>query len=167
MSCRIKEIWHTKLKMKNIHRLALLIWIGVLEGVFPRPALAIQQHGPPEGFYLHQIAHLVFIGSLIFFIYKLAKEVRKHRSFRLLAWACGLLVLLNPDSMMGHQSALPISNLDFIGLEGHLNQRLVMSGPFQWIYYVSSFDNIILVPAAYCFYRGLKALITEPETGKP
>jgi len=153
--------------MKNIHRLALLIWIWGLEGIFPRPALAIQPHGPPEGFYLHQIAHLVFIGALIFFIYKLAQEVQEHRSFRLLAWACGLLVLWNLDCLVGHMSALPISNLDFIGVEGHLKQRLVMSGPSHWIYYVTSLDNVILLPAAYIFYRGLKALLTEPETGKP
>jgi hypothetical protein len=153
--------------MKNIHRLALLIWIWGLGGIFPRPALAIQPHGPPEGFYLHQTAHLVFIGALIFFIYKLAQEVREHRSFRLLAWACGLLVLWNLYCLVGHLSALPISNLDFIGIEGILHQRLVMSGSSHWIYYVTSFDNVILLPAAYLFYRGLKALIKEPETGKP
>lgn len=152
--------------MKNIHRLALLTWIWVLEGIFPRRALAIQPHGPPEGFYLHQIAHLVFIGALIFFIYKLAKEVQEHRSFRLLAWACGFLVLWNLDCLVGHMSALPISNLDFIN-EGHFNQRLVMSGGSHWIYYVASLDNVILLPASYIFYRGLKALISEPETGKP
>jgi hypothetical protein len=152
--------------MKNIHRLALLIWIWVLEGIFPRPALAIQPHGPPEGFYLHQIAHLVFIGALIFFIYKLAKQVKEHRSFRLLAWACGFLVLWNLDCLLGHTSALPISSLDFIN-EGQLNQRLVMSSPSHWIYYVASLDNVILLPASYIFYRGLKALLSEPEIGKP
>jgi hypothetical protein len=68
---------------------------------------------------------------------------------------------------VGHLSALPISNLDFIGIEGILHQRLVMSGSSHWIYYVTSFDNVILLPAAYLFYRGLKALIKEPETGKP
>jgi hypothetical protein len=69
--------------MNNIRRLALLIWVCVLEGILPPPALAIQSHGPPEGFYLHLIAHLVFIGALIFFIYKLAQAVREHPSFRL------------------------------------------------------------------------------------
>jgi hypothetical protein len=45
----------------------------VLEGLFPRPVPAIQPHGPPEGFYLHQIAYLAFIGALLFFIYKIYK----------------------------------------------------------------------------------------------
>jgi hypothetical protein len=152
--------------MNNIRRLGLLIWVWVLEGIFPPPALAIQPHGPPEGFYLHLMAHLVFIGALIFFIYKLAQEVQEHRSFRLLAWACGFLVLWNLDCLVGHLSALPISPLDFIGLEGHLNQRLVMSGRSHWIYYLASLDNLILLPASYVFYRGLKALIKEPATGK-
>ncbi len=39
-----------------------LIWLMRLEGVFPRAVLAIQPHGPPEGFYLHQIARVAFIG---------------------------------------------------------------------------------------------------------
>jgi hypothetical protein len=153
--------------MNNIRRLPLLIWVLLLEGLFPRPVLAIQPHGPPEGFYLHQIAHLAFIGALIFFIYKLAQEVPKHRGFRLLAWACGLLVLWNLDHLAGHLSALPISTLDFLGLEGHLNQRLVMSGPSHWIYYFTSLDHFILLPACYFFYRGLKALAREAETGRP
>jgi hypothetical protein len=153
--------------MNNFRRLSLLVWVLVLEGFFPRPVLAVQPHGPPEGFYLHQIAHLAFIGALIFFLYKLAQEVQKHRGFRLLAWACGLLALWNLICLVGHLSALPISSLDFIGLEGHLNRRLVMSGRSHWIYYFTSLDHAILLPASYFFYLGLKALTKEPETGRP
>jgi hypothetical protein len=69
--------------MNNIRRLLFLLWVLVLEGLFPRPVQAIQPHGPPEGFYLHQIAHLPFIGALLFFIYKLAQEVQKLRGLRL------------------------------------------------------------------------------------
>jgi hypothetical protein len=153
--------------MNNIRKLAPLIWIWVLEAIFPPPALAIQPHGPPEGFYLHLMAHLVFIGALIFFIYKLAQELKEHRSFRLLAWACGFLVLWNLDCLIGHLSALSIGPQDFMGPEGDLFQRLIMSGFSQWIYYLASLDHFILIAAGYLFYRGLKALATEPETGKP
>jgi len=153
--------------MKNIRRLLLLVWVPVMVGLVPRPALAIQPHGPPEGFYLHQIAHLVFIGALIFFIYKLGQGVQRHRSFRLLAWACGLLILWNLDHLVGHLSALSLSPLDFQGHGGDLSQRLLMSGLSQWIYYLTSLDHLILVPACYCFYRGLKELKKEPETGEP
>jgi hypothetical protein len=151
--------------MNNIRRLPVLIGVLVLEGLSPRPVLAIQPHGPPEGFYIHQIAHLAFIGALLFFIYKLSQEVREHGSFRLLAWACGLLVLWNLDAFVGHLSALPLSPRDFLGQEGDFTQRLVMSGPAPWIYYLTSLDHFLLVPAAYLFYRGLKALAKEPRTG--
>lgn len=151
--------------MSNIRRLSLLLWVLVLEGLFPRPVLAIQPHGPPEGFYLHQIAHLAFIGALLFFIYKLGQEVQKPRGFRLLAWACGLLVLWNLDHIVGHLSALPLGPQDFLGHEGDFTQRLIMSGPAPWIYYFTSLDHFLLVPACYLFYRGLKALAKEPRTG--
>jgi hypothetical protein len=151
--------------MNNIRILALLIWIWVLEGIFPRPVLAIQPHGPPEGFYLHLIAHLVFIGALIFFINKLAQAVREHRSFRLLIWAFSLLILWNLDHIIAHLSALSIGPQDFIGHEGDLFQRLIMSGFSQWIYYLASLDHFIFITAGYLFYRGLIALAKEPETG--
>ncbi len=151
--------------MNNIRTLLLLLWVLVLEGLFPRPVQAIQPHVALEGFYLHQIAHLAFIGALLFFIYKLAQEVREHGSFRLLAWACGLLVLWNLDHLVGHLSALALSPQDFLGPEGDFTQRLVMSGPASWIYYLTSLDHFLLVAACYLFYRGLKALAKEPRTG--
>jgi hypothetical protein len=144
-----------------------LIWLMMLEGGFPRAALAIQPHGPPEGFYLHQIAHVAFIGALIFFIYKLRQEVQEHQSFSLLIWACGFFVLWNLDHVVAHLSALPLNPSDFLGHETDLAQRLIMSGPTRWIYYLTSLDHLILLPACYLFYRGLKALAKEPATGRP
>ncbi len=141
--------------------------MGALVGVvlLPRPALAIQPHGSPEGFYLHLIAHLVFIGALVFFIFKLRQEIVQTRSFHLLIWACALFIGWNLMTFIAHLSALSVRPQDFSGMEGHLSRRLTMSGLSHWIYYFASLDHLILVPAGYLFYRGLKALAQEPVTG--
>ena len=153
--------------MNNIRKLTLLVQALALVSIFPRSAWAIQPHGPPEGFYLHQIGHLVFTAALIFFLYKLWQEIQDNRSFRLLAWACALFVLWNLDTFTAHFCALSVSPQDFLGQTGELTQRLTMSNTAHWIYYFASFDSLLLVPACYLFYRGLKALAQGPVTGKP
>ena len=47
-------------------RSANQIWLGVLAIIIfdPRPTLALQTHGPPEGLYVHQLAHLFFAAAL-------------------------------------------------------------------------------------------------------
>jgi hypothetical protein len=146
------------------HRTALLgASVLALICLFPCPALALQPHEAPEGLYVHQIAHLLFIGALLFFIYKLRPEAQQHRSFRVIVWACGLFALWNLDTFVAHWCAVPISPQDFLGPEGYFSQRLLMSGLPHWVYYFTKLDHLILVPAFYFFYRGLKSLAKEPQ----
>jgi hypothetical protein len=150
--------------MKNIRRLLLLIWVPVMVGLVPRSALAIQPHGPPEGLYVHQMAHVLFAGAMLFFIFLVQRRgLKKITGFRLLSWACGLLVLWNLDAFLGHLAEGFLSPQAFQGQAADFSQRLCMSGPESWVYYFAKMDHLILVPAFYLLYRGLNALARTHE----
>ncbi|MFZ5449889.1 MAG: hypothetical protein ACOZFS_14760 [Thermodesulfobacteriota bacterium] len=134
----------------------------------PQAALALISHGHPEGLYVHQIAHLLFAGALIFLVYRVHKEgLQKKSGFRLLTWSCVWLVLWNLDAFVGHWAEVLLSAQDFIGQAREFSQRLLMSGPVAWVYYLTKLDHLLLVPGFYLLYRGLKTLEHLPPEAGP
>ncbi len=143
-------------------RVPSLFWVLILL-LHPRASLALQPHGPPEGLYVHQMAHLLFVGALIFFIYTLHQEgLSKLKGFRLLAWACGLFILWNLDAGLGHWTEVLVSPGELLGPHD-FSQRLLMTGLHSWLYYLAKMDHLILVPAFYLLYRSLKVLARRVE----
>lgn len=134
----------------------------------PRGALAFISHGHPEGLYVHQLAHLLFAGALIFLVYRMhAEGLQKKSGFRVLTWSCAWLVLWNLDTFVGHWAEVLLSAQAFIGRAGDFSQRLLMSGPVAWVYYLAKLDHLLLVPGFYLLYRGLKNLERLPPEAGP
>jgi hypothetical protein len=117
-----------------------------------------------EGSYVHQTAHLLFAAAMIFFIYEIFHSgLHRFRGFRLLAWAWGLLALWNLDAVVGHWAEWTLENPMIIG-EG-FGRRLLMYDVKTWIFYIGKLDHfILLVPAFYLLYLGLKVL--DRQAGK-
>ncbi len=116
-----------------------------------------------EGSYVHQTAHLLFCGSMLFFIYEMRQEkLQRYRGFRYLIWACGILALWNLDAVVGHTLEWGRTNR---AIMGHgLSERLVMEDWETWFYYLTKIDHFaLLIPAFYLFYRGLKVLARESQ----
>ena len=146
------------------------IWLGVIAFIIfdPRPTLALQIHGPPEGLYVHQLAHVLFAAALLFLIWQVKYErLTGLPGFRQLWWACGLFVLWNVIAFLGHWSEELLLPLDFQGQPGNLSQRLIMFRFSAWIYYVTKLDHLILVPAFFLLWRGLKALLSNTPEETP
>jgi hypothetical protein len=140
------------------------IWLGVTAFIIfdPRPTLALQTHGPPEGLYVHQLAHFLFAAALLFLIWQIKSEgLARLPGFRQIRWACGLLVLWNIVAFLGHWSEVHLVRQAFQGQEGDLSQRLIMSRYPAWVYYVTKLDHLILVPAFFLLSCGLKALLSK------
>jgi hypothetical protein len=140
----------------------LRFWFWVLPGVFlaPGPALALQTHGPPEGLYVHQIAHILFAAALLFLIWALKQEgMARVSGFRYLIWACSLFILWNLVAFAGHWAEVLLNPQDFLGEAGGLSRRLVMSGAASWVYFLAKLDHLILLPAFFFLACGLKFLI--------
>ncbi|RJR46494.1 MAG: hypothetical protein C4567_02100 [Deltaproteobacteria bacterium] len=117
-----------------------------------------------EGSYIHQLAHLLFCGAMIFFIYEMRQEkLLRFRGLRSLMWGCGILALWNLDAVVGHTLEWGRANRVFIG-QGFF-QRLVMEDWESWFYYLTKIDHFaLLIPAFYLFYRGLKTLALESKS---
>jgi len=117
-----------------------------------------------EGSYVHQMAHLLFFGAMLFFIHQMLQEkLQRQRGFRLLLWACGLLAFWNLDAVVGHALEWGLSNPVILG--HGLSQRLLMENAEIWAYYITKIDHFaLLIPAFYLYYRGLKTLARESQS---
>jgi hypothetical protein len=115
-----------------------------------------------EGSYVHQIAHLLFGLSMLFFIYEIFHaNLQKFRGFQLLVWSWGILALWNLDAFIGHWADWTLENPIILG-QGW-GRRLVMYDFQTWLVYITKIDHfVLLVPAFLMFYLGLKALVRKP-----
>jgi hypothetical protein len=140
---------------------------GVILLLF-NPRLALAQgwfEWGTQGSYVHQFAHLLFAGAMLFFIYEMVHEgLQKYRGFRYLIWACGILAYWNVDAFVGHAVEWSMTNPVIMG--HGLGRRLLMENYVSWVYYVTQFNHFFfLVPALYLFYRGLKTFAQESRSG--
>jgi hypothetical protein len=111
------------------------------------------------------MAHLLFCAAMLFFIYEMRQEkLQRYRGFRYLIWACGILAFWNLDAVVGHTLEWGLTNPVILG--HGLSQRLLMENLEIWFYYLTKIDHFaLLIPAFYLFYRGLKALAQEAQSG--
>lgn len=131
----------------------------------PRLSLAFAPQWGREGLSLHQIAHVLFLAAMLYFIYEMRREkLQRRRGFRFLIWGSGLLALWNLDSVVGHFSEYFLDNPVILG-QG-LSRHLLMEDSTSWLFYITKLDHfLLLVPAFFLFYRGLKTLTEEPRSG--
>ena len=126
----------------------------------PESAFAYIPHwDPKEGFFIRQFSYLFFLVAMLFFFYELKQEsLRQKPGFGFLALASGLFALWNLDCFAGQFVALNLGALVTAGPAGAFSQKLVMTDPAVWVYYLTKLDHLLLVPAFLCLYWGIRAL---------
>lgn len=135
---------------------------------FPGPALALQSHGPPEGLYVHQAAHICFFLAMVYLAFELTRgPLAVTRNLSLMVWASILFALWNLDAFLGHCAEAWLEPGALIGSAHQLSQRLILDSPSAWVYYLARFDHLLLLPALLLFYLGLKRLRRRPIGGQP
>jgi hypothetical protein len=129
----------------------------------PRYSLADSFKWPTAGPYVNEIAHLLFLGAMIFFIYEIRHVgLEKFRGFRYLLWAWAMLALWNLDAFVSHWAAWTLTRPLVLGEGG--SSRLLVEDFHTWTVFITQINNfILLVPAFYLFYRGIKALAQIPR----
>jgi hypothetical protein len=137
---------------------------GSLLFLFPNYGLAAGFMSPMPAPYANDLAHLLFFGAMIFFIYEILKlGLEKSQGFRYLLWAWVLLALWNLDAFAGHWIIRSITG-PLIWGKGW-SMRLQVHDFQTWIIFITQInDFILLVPSFYFFYRGIKALAKMPST---
>jgi hypothetical protein len=115
-----------------------------------------------QGSYVHEIAHLLFFLSMLFFIYEIFHaNLQKFRGFRLLVWTWAILAFWNLDAFIGHWADWTLQNPIILG-QG-FDRQLVMYDFKTWLVYITKIDHsLLLIPAFLMFYLGLKALVRKP-----
>jgi hypothetical protein len=140
--------------LKVIPALALLV-------LLPRPALAAWYRWGTEGSYVHQTAHLLLCGAMLFFIYEIHRGgFTRLPGFRQIRWSCWLLAFWNVDAVLGHTLEWSLLNPVIVGQGFH--RWLLMENAQTWSYYITRFTHyLLLAPAFYLFYRGVKAFARQ------
>jgi len=135
--------------------------------VSPPHALAFSLQWPTEGSYVHQVAHLLFGLAMIFFIAEMHQAgMQRLRGFRYLTWTCILLAWWNFDAFIGHWAEWTLLNPVILG-QG-FSRQMLMSDAHTWLFYITKIDHFILLPPAfYLFYRGMRALAREWRPEEP
>ncbi len=155
--------------MKNILNMvfqyviaAILVLLTML--VDPDAAWALQSHGPPEGIYVHQMAHAFFFGSLLYLYRDLGRSASESRGWSYLKRFCLLMLAWNVVAFTGHTVATQLAPEHIAHAASYFHSRLL--GPMnvtKVLFYITRFDHLLVVPALFFLYIGLHTLFTSVE----
>lgn len=130
---------------------------------FPSSSWAFVPHDFPE-IYIHQIGHVYFALSCIFILWTIAhNRLQKEKGWRYLFFTEVFFILWNVDTFIGHITEFWIGPVQVtgsrIGMDYFL--RVIAIEGREYLYYITKFDNLILVPAMLLFYKGLAEHLKE------
>jgi len=128
------------------------------------PAWAVQVHGDPEGYLVHQMGHLFFIAALVSLLYVLLKRPPgQGKPWRHLKISLLLFLFWNIDTTLVHWLAYRLSDEAFLFAGGSLlDDRLALPLAGRWLfYYLGSFDHLLCVPATWFLIMSLRGFCVE------
>jgi hypothetical protein len=121
-------------------------------------AWALQSHGY-VGLYVHQGAHILFLGAMVSFALRLrASGLTALPAWRWMAWGAWFFGAWNIWAFVGHFITLTIPDRNVLVLEGDLVPSLLMATWKEVTYYVLRMDHLLSLPAIILFYLGIRAL---------
>jgi hypothetical protein len=151
-----------------------LFSIGALavlaSGLLPAPALAVQEHGAPEGIYSHQGAHLFFTASMVLLVYWLRqRRLVREAGWRYIQYAALFFILWNLDAFTAHfldeQSGILDTTLAAPGkIQIQVGESLTA---LAWFYYLAKLDHLLCVPAMVFLFSGLRRLLKDAGRRQP
>ena len=148
--------------MKRYHiiqniSLILLFLLGQTEN-----AWALQSHGSPEGIYVHQIAHVLFMGALAYLYWHTRRsQVLVSKGWKYLRLFCILLFFWNLLAFVGHEAFEYLSPADFID-KGSWKEQLAAPLSFiKVLYFITKMDHFLNVPALLALVISLRTFYLE------
>ena len=152
--------------MKKVRNFFSVIAISLLpfsyELLITSEAWAVQVHGPPEGLYVHQMAHASFALSMVFLLYMLhVRPLGDCAGWKYLKISVFFFLLWNIDTLIAHTLGTWLSG-DAIQGSSMLDQMLV--GKKDWrlvLFYITKNDHFLCVPAMAFMFLFLRTFYTE------
>lgn len=143
--------------MKRRYHPNIIIVLALLIISNPADAWALQSHGAPEGLYVHQMAHLLFSGALLYLYWHTRHTpALKSRGWRYLQLFCILFVCWNILAFIGHEAFGHLTSDDFIEENG---LKEYIAGPITFvkvIYFITKMDHLLYVPAILALVISLR-----------
>lgn len=130
-------------------------------------AWALQPHGGGEGFYIHQMAHVFFMGTLTYlYLHTRRTQDPDSRGWRYLRLFCILLFFWNLMAFIGHESAVHLTADDFSDLGTWHEHLLSPLDALKFTYFVAKMDHFLTVPALLALFFSLRSfyLVAREET---
>ncbi|PIE63459.1 MAG: hypothetical protein CSA26_12720, partial [Desulfobacterales bacterium] len=125
-------------------------------------AWALQSHPAPEGIYVHQMAHVLFMVSLAYLFWHTRKTQESgNKGWKYLQLFCLLFFCWNLLAFTGHEVLKYLEPSDFID-KGSLSARI--AGPLNLskiLYYITKMDHCLVVPAFWALVISLRKFYKE------
>lgn len=143
--------------LRRINTFALFLPLALL--LAPAQAWALQSHGPPEGIYVHQLAHLFYAAALAYLCWDVGRSSFPGKGWRYLQLFCVLMIFWNIVAFSGHWLGFYIQSSDVVSSHGYMSKHII--GPIttvKIIYFFATLDHLISVPALFCLFLSMRAL---------
>ncbi len=143
--------------------LALLLLFGQSEN-----AWALQSHGAPEGLYVHQMAHILFMGALAYLYWHTRRSpFLTSKGWKYLRIFCILLFCWNLLAFAGHEAFEHLSPADFLDRASWKEQIGAPLSFVKVLYFITKMDHFLNVPALIALAISLRMFYLEAlEEGK-
>lgn len=156
--CGLNTVFYDIMKVST-KSTALALLLPILSLIEPDQAWAIQSHGPPEGIYVHQMAHLFYAAALGYLFWDVGRRDFSGKGWRYLQIFCVFMILWNIVAFTGHWLGFYIDNAEIVQPVGYFSSQL--AGPLssiKVIYFLATLDHIFSLPAIFFLYLSLRSL---------
>ncbi len=129
---------------------------GVLGTVLlAAPASAVQAHAGLEGLVAHEFGHVLFAAGMV-----VVGGVAVRRVGRSPAWTrfrafLALIILWNALAFLGHLLDLWVDPGQFTVQDARV-VAFTPRAPLDWVYYLTRFDHLVLLPALGALWAALR-----------
>ena len=128
----------------------------------PESAWALQSHSSPEGSYVHQMAHLLFMGALGYLYWHTRySPVLISKGWKYLRLFCILLFCWNVLAFAGHEAFDHLTSSDFIDKNSLTEQIAPPLSFIKVLYFVTKMDHFFNVPALLALTISLRTFYLE------
>lgn len=146
--------------MNCLHLIPLIIPV-LLFGT-PENAAALQTHAAPEGIYVHQMAHVLFMTALIYLYWHTRRtQETTSRGWKYFQVFCIFLILWNILAFTGHETYEHLHDKDFV-LRNTRDSMLAHPLTFKkFLYYITKMDHFLVIPALIALVISLRTFYLE------
>ena len=126
--------------------------------LLPEESMALQAHGEPEGIYVHQMAHILYMTALCYLYWDTKRSIFSGRGWTYLRIFCVFTILWNLLALIGHASTDYLRPEDFTVVDGYLSSKINMPLTFvKIVFYTAKLDHLLAVPAMVFLYMSLRS----------